>query len=92
MLEDDVKFRITVKSTKDGGPCYAGHKPGDTFECGYLTPDGLCGWAYHSLYPFIHALRHTKSYEDSGYRLVKKDTVDVACPDNAWVVFEIEKL
>lgn len=38
MLEDDIKFKITVKAVReDGGPCYAGHKKGDTFECGYLT-------------------------------------------------------
>lgn len=57
-----------------------------------ISPRMVSVAGHITLYPFIHALRHTKSYEDSGHRLVKKDTVDVACPDNAWVVFEIEKL
>jgi len=93
MLEDDVKFRITVKAVReDGGLCYAGHKAGDSFECGYLTPQGLCGWAYHSIYPFLHAFRHTKVYENDDYRIVKNNTLEVTCSDNGWVTFHIEKL
>jgi uncharacterized repeat protein (TIGR04076 family) len=94
MLEDDIKFKVTVIDTKatEASPCYAGHKIGDTFEFGYLTTEGLCGWAYHAMFPYISALRHTKQYEDESFRLIDKDTIKLCCPGTAWVTFEIKKL
>lgn len=57
-----------------------------------LLKTGFCGWAYHSIYPFLHSMRYTKVYENDDYRIVKNNTLEVTCPDNGWVTFQIEKI
>ena len=79
---------IIAKVISQKGTCSAGHKVGDKFSIGELTPNGMCAWAYHSLYPFSTVLRFGGSFPwepDS-------DKSVVACPDpDNPVLFELKR-
>ncbi|MFW9935295.1 MAG: hypothetical protein ACFFDU_07310 [Candidatus Thorarchaeota archaeon] len=51
---EPVQFKITV--IKEGG-CRAHHKTGDTFECTWTTPEGLCPESFIGMYPLFQSLR-----------------------------------
>ena len=56
-----------------GNKCARGHKKGDTFIVkNGKTPEGLCGSAFNSLWPYIRTLIITKD---------KKDQCGIICPD-----------
>lgn len=44
----DVMARVISQK----GTCVAGHKVGDEFAVGQLTPSGMCPWAFYTLFPF----------------------------------------
>ena len=90
MAKDEVRFRVTVKKAKEG--CEASHKVGDTFVFGDCTPHGLCGSAYHTMYPILHALRMGAPLPFRDYGEQTEDTTTVTCPDDSWVTFEIKRL
>ncbi|MGB9905271.1 MAG: TIGR04076 family protein [Desulfotomaculales bacterium] len=52
-----VGYRVvgTVKSVK--GKCSAGHRAGDRFELSGYSSDGLCGFLYHDIFPYIIMLQ-----------------------------------
>jgi len=76
----------TVISQK--GTCSAGHRAGDEFVIGQHTPQGMCSWAFYTLFPFATPLQVGGSFpweED-------EDKAIVACPDSANpVVFELRR-
>ncbi|HAV10280.1 MAG TPA: hypothetical protein DCX22_01495 [Dehalococcoidia bacterium] len=77
----------TVISQK--GTCSAGHKAGDVFDIGELTPDGMCAWAYYTLYPFSTVLRFGGSFPWEP----DTDKSIVACPDpDNPVIFELRRI
>jgi|TARA_Y100000310_G_scaffold344573_1_gene458070 4-hydroxy-tetrahydrodipicolinate synthase len=54
---DDKIIEITV--IKQTGTCHAGHKKGDKFYCtDHKTPEGMCGWAFASIFPYITGIAH----------------------------------
>ena len=69
----DVK--VTVISQR--GHCAHGHKVGDTWTCGAVTPAGMCASAYNALYPYKAALATGGSFEWAN----PDGSLDVACPD-----------
>ncbi len=52
----------TVKNVK--GECSFGHKVGDRFELSGYTADGLCGFFYHDIYPYIIMLQFGGKFPD----------------------------
>jgi len=78
---------VTVKVISQTGTCSAGHKTGDEFVVGYLTPSGVCSWAFNLIWPFVAALQTGGNFPwDEEGRAV------VACPDSANpVVFELRR-
>jgi uncharacterized repeat protein (TIGR04076 family) len=50
---EEGQHRVTAKIMAIKGKCDWGHKVGETFELSGYTPDGLCGYFYHDLYPYI---------------------------------------
>jgi uncharacterized repeat protein (TIGR04076 family) len=70
------------------GSCEAGHRLGDEFVIGEITPPGLCSWAFHALFPFAEVLRYGGSFPWE----TDPDTATVACPDAANpVVFVLKR-
>ncbi|MFC1971151.1 TIGR04076 family protein [Chloroflexota bacterium] len=48
---------IIAKVISQKGTCDAGHKTGDEFIIGQTTLEGMCSWAFHTLFPFAEVLR-----------------------------------
>jgi uncharacterized repeat protein (TIGR04076 family) len=85
IFHEPVRFVVTVHAAK--GECRAGHRVGDRWGFEWCTPAGLCGSAYHTLYPVLHGLMLTSGrYEGPAAR----ETL-VTCPDEGWITFRIER-
>ncbi|HLP49228.1 MAG TPA: TIGR04076 family protein [Candidatus Kapabacteria bacterium] len=72
-----MKYDIEVKVTGLEGACRAGHKIGDIFKVSPLNAGGLCGAAYHAIFPMLMML-------DMDGKLPWDPTGNVAhsaCPD-----------
>ena len=80
---------VTARVISQKGTCVAGHKEGDEFPVGELTPNHVCSFAYCAYFPFALALQ-------SGGALpweTNPDRAIVACPDaDNPVVFELRRL
>lgn len=75
---------VRVKSQK--GECAVGHKEGDEFIVGEMTPLGFCTAAFYTIFPFLFALQHDAVLPWE----TDHDKAFVACPDpDNPVVFEI---
>ena len=81
----DVK--VTVISQE--GECGAGHKVGDSWVIGSMSPGGMCLSALAALFPSTRVLRFGGEFPWSE----DKDTATIACPDaENPVVFELRRL
>ena len=81
--------KIIAKVISQKGTCGAGHKVGDEFAIGQTTPDGMCSWAFYTLFPFAESLQFGGAFP------WEKDPTKakVACPDaDNPVVFELRKV
>jgi len=86
-MADWYKVKATV--TSQNGHCEAGHKVGDEYLIGDTLPDGMCTWAFYTLFPFISALQSGGAFPWEK----DKDTAIVACPDPTNpVVFELRRI
>ena len=86
-MADVYNAKVTVISQK--GHCAAGHKVGDQWELGIKVPEGLCGFAVHSLLHIAEVLQFGGSFPWEA----DPDVAKVACPDaDNPVVFEIRRL
>jgi uncharacterized repeat protein (TIGR04076 family) len=85
VYHEPVRFLVTVHEAK--GDCRAGHKVGDRWEFDICTPAGLCGSAYHTMYPVLHAL----SLGGGQYEGPAAEKTLVSCPDEGWLTFRIER-
>ena len=56
-MAEQLGYRVvgTIKATK--GTCSAGHKVGDNFELSGYSSDGLCGFFYNGIFPYIIMLQ-----------------------------------
>lgn len=84
-------YSVSIKITNilGKGVCPNHHKVGDVFKViGAETVNGLCGWAYHAIMPFMTVLRFGGEFpweEDN-------DTAIVCCPDpHNPVIFELRR-
>ena len=85
---EDKEIEITVINQK--GTCHAGHKVGDKFYCtDHKGPEGLCGWAFASIFPYISGLAHGAKYKWEVDKTKNKATACCSDPINP-VVFEIK--
>ncbi len=52
------KIKIEIVKILERGKCPLGLKVGDSWEIeDAFLPQGMCAWAFHSLFPFIVTLR-----------------------------------
>jgi len=50
---ESIGRKIVGIITDARGVCAAGHKVGDQFELSGYTSDGLCGYFYHDIFPYV---------------------------------------
>jgi len=81
--------RIIARVISQKGVCEAGHRVGDEFVIGQKTPEGMCSWAFYTLFPFAEPLQFGCAFPWEKDPLKAK----VACPDaDNPVVFELRKV
>ena len=85
LFHEPVHFIVTVQEAK--GDCRANHKIGDSWKLDWCTPTGMCGSAYHTMYPLLHGLMLT----GGSYKGPAADITLVSCPDEGWITFRIER-
>lgn len=79
---------VIAKVTSQKGTCTAGHRVGQEFVIGQVTPPNLCSWAFYSLFPFAQVLQFGGSFPWER----DKNKAIVACPDSDNpVVFELRR-
>ncbi len=77
---------IVARVISQKGTCVMGHKVGDKFTIGQTTPQGMCSWAFYTLFPFAEVLQFGGSFPWEK----DPDSTLVACPDPANpVIFEL---
>jgi uncharacterized repeat protein (TIGR04076 family) len=76
--EPGVGHRITAVILSVKGHCHAGHKVGDTFAISCHDTAGLCGFFYHSIFPYLSVLQFGGAYPWG-----EPDSMELECPDYA---------
>jgi uncharacterized repeat protein (TIGR04076 family) len=80
---------IIAKVISQKGTCAAGHKLGDEFTIGQTTPEGMCSWAFHTLFPFAEVIQFGGNFPWE--KDPNKTTVVCPDPENP-VVFELRRV
>ena len=74
---ENKEYEVVIKLVSNRSPCHSGHKIGDEWVFNYMTPPGMCGLAFNSLYPVALALQFGAKFpwqEDP-------DVITMSCPD-----------
>ena len=72
------KVRIEVVDILEGGVCPHGCRVGDSWTVDSGTvPEGFCGSAYHTLFPYLTGLRFGASFP---WEEAEREA-SIACPD-----------
>ena len=69
--------KVIAKIVSQQGHCDAGHKVGDEYVIDDKTPEGICAWAYYSLFPFASVLQYGGKFPWSK----DENKVSMNCPD-----------
>jgi uncharacterized repeat protein (TIGR04076 family) len=86
MTPKEYEVVITLLSNKS--PCHTGHKVGESWVFDYRPPQGLCGFAYNSLFPFAVVMKTGGTFPWQ----TDPDVVTACCPDAEVVnTFEIRR-
>ena len=86
-MADSHKVSVRVASQK--GSCEAGHKVNDQWIIDTKTPEGICLFAFNSLFPSLQVLAFGGSFPWEA----DPDVTTVACPDPGNpVVFKLRRL
>jgi uncharacterized repeat protein (TIGR04076 family) len=88
-MSESELHEVRAKVISQKGHCVAGHKFGDEFIIGETTPEGMCCWAFYTIFPFVSVLQLGGGFpwEDD------REKTTVACPDPANpVVFELRRV
>lgn len=84
-MEQEREFIVTVETVQ--GECKVGHQPGERFQFGPCTPNGLCGDAYHAMYSILETLRQKDAQAgEEG----TTEPAYVTCPEDGIVTFKVE--
>ncbi|MFC1913100.1 TIGR04076 family protein [Chloroflexota bacterium] len=85
-------YDIAIKVISQKGSCHSGHKVGDEWvmqSYNHKTPQGICLFAFNSLYPLAQVLMYSGSFPWSA----DPDVTSIACIDeDNPVVFELRRL
>ncbi len=75
------QYKVFGKITAVKGHCDFGHKVGQEFEVSGYSPNGLCGYFYNMLFPYIIMLEFGGKFPAAwSGEIMKFDCIDI---DNA---------
>jgi uncharacterized repeat protein (TIGR04076 family) len=76
MAKEQYKVIGTIISVK--GNCDFGHKVGEKFELSGYRANGLCGYFFNMLFPYIIMLEFGGKFPDAwGGEIMKFDCIDI---------------
>ncbi len=79
-MQEEKGYRVlgTIKSVT--GTCAAGHKVGDVLSLSARNTGGLCGYLYHSVFPYLVMLQFGGGFppEWGNPEVVQMDCIDKA--------------
>ena len=82
-------YQVKAKIISQKGHCEMGHKVGDEWLVGNKTPEGMCIYAFASLFPLITPLMYGGAYPWEK----DPDKTTAVCPDPGNpVVFELRRV
>ncbi len=82
------KMEIEVEYSDN--TCFYGYKKGDKWQVtGLKTPDGMCGAAYHLLFPVLFEMNFGAKFDFEKDPNVK---TGITCPDGGKVKFKVRRL
>lgn len=76
-MAEQLGFRVIGTFIGLKGHCHAGHKVGDQIALSAHNANGLCGFFYYTLYPYIMMLQFGGKWPDSW----GGDVLEFDCPD-----------
>ena len=79
--EEGHRVKGTIKAVK--GTCSAGHKAGDVIDLSGRNTGGMCGYLYHSLFPYLIMLQFGGGFP---VEWGNPDVVEIDCMDKMNVV------
>jgi len=77
-MAEQFGYKVTATITNKKGVCRFGHKVGEKFEVSGRNTGGLCGYLYHSVFPFILILQCGGIWHEG-----KEELPELECPDIA---------
>ncbi len=81
-------YEVTIKLISNKHPCHAGLKIGQEWKYDFSQPQGLCGFAYNSIFPFALVMKTGGTFPWQQ----DPDVVVASCPDAEVVnTFEIRR-
>ena len=82
------QHKVVARVVSQKGTCALGHKVGDEFVIGDYAPEGMCSWAFYTIFPFATVLQFGGAFP---WEKNPEKTI-VACPDSENpVVFELRR-
>ncbi|MBP6941060.1 MAG: TIGR04076 family protein [Syntrophorhabdaceae bacterium] len=74
--EAGYRVKGTIKSVK--GTCSAGHRAGDVMDLSGRSTGGMCGYLYHSVFPYLIMLQFGGGFP---VEWGNPDVVEIDCID-----------
>ena len=82
------EYEVTIKLISNKSPCHFGLKIGQEWKFDYAPPQGICSFAYNTLFPFALVLKTGGTFPWQQ----EPDVVAAACPDGeVQNLFEIRR-
>jgi uncharacterized repeat protein (TIGR04076 family) len=82
------EYEVTIKLIANKHPCHSGLKIGQEWKFDYFPPQGLCGFAYNSIFPFALVMKTGGTFPWQQ----EPNVVIASCPDAEVVnTFEIRR-
>ncbi len=87
--EKAKRFKVVVKVVSQKGDCIAGHRVGDEFTLGQMSPAGMCLPALAVVYPYFRVLELGGNFWQSS----EPNLIRVPCPDvKNPAIFEVRRV
>ncbi|MFC1958853.1 TIGR04076 family protein [Chloroflexota bacterium] len=83
------EYDIVIRLVGNQRPCHVGHETGDEWVLKDKTPEGICTWAYNSIYPMALTLQYGGMFPWQQ----DPDILQVSCPDGKVNnIFELRRI
>jgi uncharacterized repeat protein (TIGR04076 family) len=77
-MAEQIGHKVTGTIMAKKGECTCNHRVGDRFELSIHSPGGLCGFFYHTIFPYICMLQFGGGFpEEWG----NPNVLELDCPD-----------